>query len=111
MTSTDHFQKALLGLSVVALTSQIVFQIVLGAFPPYGHFFPNCKLTTKVFCFIVFVFHCIIFTCFDSHFVVILSDAEFAFSSLLGSTYERLTRQIGLSRYGFHSLSFDHHHD
>ncbi|XP_074617953.1 piezo-type mechanosensitive ion channel component 1-like isoform X1 [Acropora palmata] len=57
VTSTDHFQKALLGLSVVALTSQIVFQIVLGAFPPYGHFFPNC------------------------------------------STYERLTRQIGLSRF------------
>ena len=50
-------------------------------------------------------------TCFDSHFVVISSDAEFAFSSLLGSTYERLTRQIGLSRYGFHSLSFDHRHD
>ena len=43
-TSTAHFQKALLGLSVFALTAQIIFQIVLGALPPYGHFFPNCKL-------------------------------------------------------------------
>lgn len=46
-----------MGLSVFALTAQIIFQIVLGALPPYGHFFPNC------------------------------------------STYERLTRQIGLSRF------------
>lgn len=57
VNSTGHFQKAMLGLSVFALTSQIVFQIVLAAFPPYGHFFPNC------------------------------------------STYEQLTRQIGLSRF------------
>ena len=44
--STGHFQKALLGLSVFALMAQIIFQIVLGALPPYGHFFPNCKLFT-----------------------------------------------------------------
>ena len=42
--STGYFQKALLGLSVFALVAQIIFQIVLGALPPYGHFFPNCKL-------------------------------------------------------------------
>ena len=43
VASTSHFQKALLGLSVFALMAQIIFQIVLGALPPYGHFFPNCK--------------------------------------------------------------------
>ncbi|KAL9975258.1 hypothetical protein ACROYT_G012400 [Oculina patagonica] len=42
--ATGHFQKALLGLSVFALMAQIIFQIVLGALPPYGHFFPNCSM-------------------------------------------------------------------
>ena len=61
MASTSHFQKALLGLSVFALMAQIIFQIVLGALPPYGHFFPNCKfrlvLVNKFFDCIASVTH------------------------------------------------------
>ena len=61
VASTSHFQKALLGLSVFALMAQIIFQIVLGALPPYGHFFPNCKfrlvLVNKFFDCIASVTH------------------------------------------------------
>ena len=62
VASTSHFQKALLGLSVFALMAQIIFQIVLGALPPYGHFFPNCKfrlvLVNKFFDCIASVTQC-----------------------------------------------------
>jgi len=40
---TGNLQKAILGLSVIALVAQITFQIVLASIPPYGHFLPNCK--------------------------------------------------------------------
>ncbi|XP_031569464.1 piezo-type mechanosensitive ion channel component 2-like, partial [Actinia tenebrosa] len=40
---TGNLQKAILGLSVIAIVAQITFQIVLAAIPPYGHFLPNCS--------------------------------------------------------------------
>ena len=91
--STGHFQKALLGLSVFALMAQIIFQIVLGALPPYGHFFPNCKLFTVLW----------LLPILKSYFFKVFFRVDFTFNThdgycLVGSTYEQLTRQIGLSR-------------